>query len=292
MFRWRVPGWQVLIMAVGLSGSAAAFELAPHKDSLFAYPATLSTSLDGRIRTVAYDALRDINMRDEIPERRVHRRYVSLGVRRAEVELEGRSPAGPMRYFAVGERDRPKLITLYLHGMGGSRKQGVDDFTFGGNFNRLKNLMAANGGLYLSPDFPDFDSAGAGWIAALIRHYHARSPSAPVFVACGSMGALLCYRLAGDPAMAGIVRGYVMLGAPPDSSLIGSPAFRARTPVFFGHGTRDRVYPVESIEKFVRQMDARAPGYPVQLVRFDGGSHGTPIRMTDWRATLNWMLGR
>jgi hypothetical protein len=25
-------------------------------------------------------------------------------------------------------------------------------------------------------------------------------------------------------------------------------------------------------------------------VRFETGTHGTPIRMTDWRETLNWML--
>ena len=28
------------------------------------------------------------------------------------------------------------------------------------------------------------------------------------------------------------------------------------------------------------------------LVRFETGTHGTPIRMTDWRDILNWMLAR
>ena len=31
-------------------------------------------------------------------------------------------------------------------------------------------------------------------------------------------------------------------------------------------------------------------GYPARFVRFETGTHGTPIRMTDWRETLNWML--
>ena len=30
--------------------------------------------------------------------------------------------------------------------------------------------------------------------------------------------------------------------------------------------------------------------YPATLSAGDGGTHGTPIRMTDWRDTLNWML--
>ena len=29
----------------------------------------------------------------------------------------------------------------------------MEDLRFGGNFNRLKNLMARNGGVYISPDF-------------------------------------------------------------------------------------------------------------------------------------------
>jgi hypothetical protein len=31
-------------------------------------------------------------------------------------------------------------------------------------------------------------------------------------------------------------------------------------------------------------------GYPTRFILFQTGSHGTPIRMTDWRETLNWIL--
>ena len=82
--------------------------------------------------------------------------------------------AGAVSHFAVGRTEGASIITIYLHGQGGSRKQGVDDFTFGGNFNRIKNLMADNGGLYLSPDFSDFGDKGAAEVAALIEHYAER----------------------------------------------------------------------------------------------------------------------
>ena len=98
--------------------------------------------------------------------------------------------------MAVGTTKDARIITLYLHGQGGSRKQGVDDFTFGGNFNRIKNLMADNGGLYLSPDFSDFGDKGAAEVAALIDIMRSKSPGAQVFVACGSMGGGLCWSLA------------------------------------------------------------------------------------------------
>ncbi len=183
-----------------------------------------------------------------------------------------------------------RFITVYLHGQGGSRKQGVDDFTFGGNFNRIKNLMADNGGLYLSPDFSDFGAGGTAEIAALIAHYSAKSPGAPVFVACGSMGGQLCWSLANDKTVAPRLSGLLLLGSLWDDGFLSSPAFKRRVPVFFGQGSRDPVFPVEKQEAFYRSIRAKAPGYPARFVRFETGTHGTPIRMTDWRETLNWML--
>ena len=40
----------------------------------------------------------------------------------------------------------------------------------------------------------------------------------------------------------------------------------------------------------IRAIKAAAPDYPIKFALFDSGSHGTPIRMTDWRLILNWML--
>jgi dipeptidyl aminopeptidase/acylaminoacyl peptidase len=50
------------------------------------------------------------------------------------------------------------------------------------------------------------------------------------------------------------------------------------------------VFPVETQEAFYKRV--KSAGYPVRFVRFESGTHGTPIRMTDWRETLNWMLGQ
>ena len=38
-------------------------------------------------------------------------------------------------------------------------------------------------------------------------------------------------------------------------------------------------------------MKTADPGYPIKLTIFDAGEHGTAIRLTDWAAVLNWMLG-
>ena len=278
-------------LVAGLA-SAAADGLAPFKDQLFAYPKTLGESDGGAYRVVDYQEMRDINGRDEIPERRVRAEYVSLSVRRQQSDRILDTGAGKVPHIAVGTDKGARFITVYVHGQGGNRKQGVNDFTFGGNFNRIKNLMADNGGLYLSVDFADFGPAGNAQVAAVIAHYAAASPRAPVFVACGSMGGAHCWMLAERNDMAARLGGLLLLGSHWNDAFLKSPAFKAKVPVFFGQGSRDPVFPVEKQEAFFRSILKRDPRYPAMFVRFESGSHGTPIRMSDWRETINWMLSR
>ena len=269
---------------------AGAQALKPFKDELFAYPGIISSEAGGGYLVVDYSEARDIDKRDQIPERRVKGNYISTGVRKVQKDLALNTDAGTIRHVAVGRTEGAMIITIYLHGQGGSRKQGVDDFTFGGNFNRIKNLMATNGGLYLSPDFSDFGDKGAAEIAALISHYAEKSPGAKIFVACGSMGGKLCWQLASNGAVAGRLSGLLLLGSLWDDGFLSSAAFKQKVPLFFGQGSRDTVFPAETQEAFYRSVLAKSPGYPARFVRFETGTHGTPIRMTDWRETLNWML--
>ncbi|MDZ5696467.1 alpha/beta hydrolase [Chelativorans sp. M5D2P16] len=280
----------LLCLLALLATPAEAWQLAPLKDRLFGYPDVLERRDDGAYRIIDYREMRDINGRDAVPERRVRGRYVDTAIRRLQRELVIETERGPVRHFAVGRVEGARIITVYLHGQGGNRHQGVDDFTFGGNFNRIKNLMGRNGGLYLVPDVPDFGAEGAARIAAFLSAYAARSPDAPVFLACGSMGGALCWRLAREPALLPRLKGLVLLGSMWDDGFLTTRAFRDRLPIFIGHGSRDEVFPIEKLEAFYRHIRARDPAYPVRFVRFETGTHGTPIRMTDWRETLNWML--
>ncbi len=288
----RIAGFAACaLLSLGISaGSAAAQALPSFKDNLFAYPGLLKNADAGAYSVVDYDKMRDIHQRDETPERRVHGKYISTGVRRLQQDLVAKTPAGDVRHFAVGTARDAKLIVIYLHGQGGSRKQGVDDFTFGGNFNRIKNLVAMAGGIYLSPDVADFGEKGADQIASLISLYATAAPRAPVFIACGSAGGALCWRLARDGEVAKRLGGLLLLGSLWDESFLTSAAFKRRVPVLLAQGSQDPVFPVEKMEQFYRLIGARSPGYPARMVRFETGSHGTPIRMVDWRETVNWML--
>ena len=280
----------VALLAMAAAAQADGFTLKPFKDELFGYPGILSSGDGGTYAAVDYREERDINERDRVPERRARAKYVSTDVREVQHDLSLKTDAGAIRHVAVGRTEGARLITIYLHGQGGSRSQGVDDFAFGGNFNRIKNLMAANQGLYLSPDFTDFGEKGAAQITALIDYYSAKSPDGRIFIACGSMGGGLCWELAEQRAVAARLGGLLLLGSFWDEGFLASPAFRAKVPVFFGHGSKDTVFPLARQEAFYRSIRAKSPDYPVRFVRFERGTHGTPIRMTDWRETLNWML--
>lgn len=276
------------LMFVVFTGSGLAAEVGSFKDELFGYSAILSEVDGGAYRVVAYDEQRDINGRDEVPELRVRSKYVALKVRRFQQELVAETAAGRVAHFAVGKTDGAKLIVVFIHGKGGNRKLGVNDYTFGGNFNRLKNLVVDAGGLYLSPD-ARFDDNGVARIRALVSDYAARSPGAPVVVACGSMGSSVCYGLSARPDLAAIISGYVVLSGYPDSDLLASAAVRQRKPYVFAQGSGDKVFEIAGMEAFFRQLRGKA-NYPAEFIRFEGGSHGTPIRMIDWRETLNWIL--
>lgn len=272
--------------------SAAAVTLAPYKDKLFGYGKVLERNADGSFLAIDYDEMRDINGRDTIPEHRVQGAYVSLGVRRQErqttIEQDGRRIA----VDETGPEKGARFAVVFVHGRGGDRRLGSNDWTFGGNFNRIKNLAVGNGGVYVAPSVPAFDAAGAADVAALIAHLAETSPDAEIVLSCASMGSFVCWRLAGDPATVDRLAGMMILGGVSDPGFAETPAFRRRLPMFFSQGSRDTVYAWQDQKSLFDRIRKADPGYPTRMVLFLTGTHGTPIRMTDWRVTLNWIFAQ
>ncbi|MCA1406803.1 alpha/beta fold hydrolase [Ensifer sp. IC3342] len=276
------------LLLVGLVAEAAALE--PYKDELFAYGDVLEESDGGDFRVIDYDELRDINGRDQIPERRVKRAYVSLGIKSAQVnetvDLGGR----PLDVMRVGPDRGAAFTVIFIHGRGGDRRLGANDFSFGGNFNRLKNLAVANGGTYYAPSVRSFDAQGVADITALIRFAAERSGGRPVVLACASMGSFICWGVAREQTAVAALGGMVIMGGAADPSFAESAAYKARLPMFFSHGSRDSIYRADDQVALYRSLKAK--DYPTRFVLFETGSHGTPVRMTDWRDALNWIARR
>ena len=270
-----------------LVSPAQSVELRGHKDRLFAYPGVVSVSADGAFIVVGYDKKRDIHQRDSEPERRVRSNYVSMGVKRHSRVAVHQANGREIETGLTGDYAKARFSVIFVHGRGGDQKLGMNDYTFGGNFNRLKNLMLQNGGAYLAPTITSFDQTGAQDVKALIV-----AGRAPVVLACASMGSIICSRLANDPDVIRHLAGMVLLGGAPDSGLASSAAVKARLPMVFTHGGDDTVYKWQDQKTVFDRIRNSSPDYPAQFVLFDTGSHGTPIRMTDWKLALEFVLGR
>ncbi len=270
---------------------AAGLRLAPWKDDLFKYPAILGTAYGGDYVKVGYVEQRDLYQRDVVPEKKTKPEYVDLDVKSVERDMVAKEGRTSVQFIATGKYEgNAKIVVMYVHGRGGNRGQGANDWMFGGNFNRIKNLMVRNGGVYLSPGFPRLNSRGVAQAKMLLLEYAKNSPGAPIFVACGSLGGQICWGLAADDEVASHIDGLLLLGSTSDDGFFKTAAFKRRMPVYLGHGTHDIVISWQSTEAFFKKFKQIDPKYPVKLALFDTGSHGTPIRMTDWRLILNWML--
>ncbi|MCZ8179586.1 MAG: alpha/beta fold hydrolase [Rhizobium sp.] len=268
--------------------SVRAETVGPFKDELFSAQTVIASLDGGDFTRVDYDEMRDINGRDSIPERRVKDRYVSLKVRRVQENQTLQLATGPMEVGRVGRDQGQAFTVIFIHGRGGDRRLGLNDISFGGNFNRLKNLAAENGGTYYAPSVRSFDDKGVAEVAALVAHAATQSGGKPVVLACASMGSFICWGLSRDPATVAKLSGMAILGGAPDPALPKSAAAKAKLPIWFTHGSRDSVYAADDQISIYRKL--RAAGQPVRFTLFETGSHGTPVRMTDWRTVLNWLI--
>ncbi|MCJ8521266.1 alpha/beta hydrolase [Rhizobium tarimense] len=274
-----------------LSGAPAFAQqgpLKPYKDALFSRFPVLESADGGAYEVIDYQELRDINERDQVPERRVKSSYVSTGVKQYQenetLQLGGRL----IEVTRVGKEKNAAFTVIFVHGRGGDRRLGANDYSFGGNFNRLKNLAVMNGGTYYAPSVTSFDESGAEEIALLIRHAFEQSRGRPVLLACASMGGMVCSHIARNREAVHYLSGLSVLGGPPDPGFLTTPAAKRRLPLYLSHGSADSVYPAEEQTGVYRKL--QAAGYPVRMTVFNTGGHGTPIRMTDWRKLINFLL--
>ncbi len=168
--------------------AAAALELKPFKDDLFAYPGIMESKDNGDWIKVDYRKERDIYERDDVPERKVKWQYVSQGVTWHQSFDTVDLGAGASSTFSPPARSASRIFSVvFIHGRGVDRKLGASDERFGGNFNRLKNLAVDNGGVYVAPTVQSFDAAARGrCLAALIQSLSRASGGNPVIIACAS----------------------------------------------------------------------------------------------------------
>lgn len=243
---------------------------------------------------VDYDRKRDLHDRDVVERQKVKPEYVDLATKSVESDFSIKVGGRNVEYTAVGKADGgASAIVIFLHGRGTDRSAGASDWIHGGNFNRIKNLMMRNGGVYISADFSDFGRRGTAEMKALVLDQAGRSPGAPVFLACGSWGGKICWRLIADADTGPLIKGVLFLDSEMNSDFVATAAKLPpgrRPAISISNTMEDWIVGYKSQLAFFQRMKKEVPGYPIRFVLFDAGTHGISLRMTDWREVLNWML--
>ncbi len=276
------------ILLLATAEGAAADMLKPFKDELFSNQTVIESHDNGAFQTIDYQEMRDINGRDQIPEKRVKPAYVDTGVRWKSQEDETLQLGDrKVDVTRIGPASKQAFTVIFIHGRGGDRRLGSNDYTFGGNFNRLKNLAYRNGGTYYAPSVKGFDSNGVADIAALIRYSYEQSGGRPVILTCASMGSFVCWGITRDAESVKRLKGMAILSGVTDPDFIKSAFYKARLPLWFTHGSRDPVYAAANQQALFEKL--YKAHYPTRFTLFETGNHGTPVRMTDWRKVLNWI---
>jgi hypothetical protein len=285
----------ILLLLAALAGAAEApYRLASYKDELFAYPKIIKTDYGGDFVMVEFIEERDVNGRDEIPLKKAFDKMVDLSVNEQKEDLKLNDGEGGVQFLAVGKtRGGAKVIVIFMHGLHGDRTLSMEDYRWGGNFNRLKNLMARNDGVFISPDFVGFGERAKRQMVALMKYYTETSPGAPIILGCASTSCKITYRMLEDPESAALLSGVVFFGGGAYHPFIESPVFKDPAkwvPIYIGHGSKDTTNNWVTLELFFKAIKKAQPDYPIRYDLFVDGVHGTPIRMSDWRMVINWML--
>jgi len=128
-----------------------------------------------------------------------------------------------------------------------------------------------------------------------MKAFAEKSPGVPIVAACASAGVALCIALAEDPESAKLLSGVLFLGASVKDFEISARVFtdaERHIPIFIGHGSKDTIVNWVTQEFFLKAVKAAVADYPIRFTLFVPGLHGTPMRMIDWRAVINWMLAQ
>ena len=268
--------------------------LRPFKNDQFVDTALLAEQDNGNYLEFDFNEMRDVNGRDEIPVKKALNKFVEISEQTNAKDLTLNFPAAnfataqaTITAAQVGTTRNAKFAVVFIHGAGGSKELGVNDWTFGGNFNRLKNLTLKNQGVYFSPTVT-FDMNGIQGTAEIIKHIKHESPNSKIILACGSAGSFICWNLLTTTQQAKNITSLVILGGAfaPDAPTLNA-IVKNQTTIILSHGTNDRVLNWREMEKAYNEIKNETPS---QLIIYRTGGHGTPIRMIDWYKTLTTIL--
>lgn len=271
------------------------------KDDLFAYKAIVSEEAEWKYKLISYSQKRDLEERDEVPEKKVSAEYRSI--EKFDIYKKDKTFSYNNKKISYVENTKAwvdikkedvKYLTIYIHGLNGNRWQWVNDYTFGWNFNRIQNLMLENNGSYIATEFSDFWVLWMSQVRELIKQKKKEYPNVKVYVACWSSGWAICWWLANNNEGNKLLNGLLILGSSSGNNWLNNKLLSTNRskllPIFIAHGEKDRVIGLQGQKNFFYSVLSKNKNYPIRMHTFTNWTHWTPIRMLDWKVVMEWMI--
>lgn len=254
------------------------------KDSMFKYHNWTWLDEKGFI-WVDYNQKRDLEDRDFIDVDQAFPEWVDLSLKDKEVAETYYDEPTMTNYPYYKISGWNKFLFIFIHWLNWNATWWFKDWTFNGNFNRLKHIAYYNEWTYISPTIKNFGQ-GARAFSRYIIEFKRKNPNAKIFIACWSSGGETCWRIYDDTTIP--LDWIFMLGSMPPFLWIES-ALKRNIPIYYWHGWKDKSMPLWwAIWTYLRLKENKKK---VKLEVFTNGVHGTPLRMVDYLSILRWMVG-
>lgn len=264
-----------------------------HKDDLFKYQWwILETYINWWIKLIDYSEKRDIEDRDIIDVDRVYDKYVEKINDKNKNDIFINTPYGWTNYWEVKDNniknENIELIVLYFHGAWWNRHQWVNDYTFWWNFNRIQNLMIKNNGVYISPDFKDFEWKWTVEMQILIYHLLKKYPNWKLIISWASSGWTILWNIVNksEKKLVDKISGLLLIWSVTNSKY----NINNRIPIYIWHWTKDSNISYKPLFSYYNEIKKQNSIYPIKIELFKNWVHWTPIRMINWRDSINWIL--
>lgn len=268
------------------------FQLNWFKDEIFWDRQILEIKLNWSWKMIDYSQKKYINDRDKIAWEIVKDEFIDMKVEKFieknSFEIEKWKK---FEYYELKDKSKDneskEVIVIYLHWHWWNKAQWMNDKSFWWNFNRLKNLILENNWIYITTDVDLWLNESLVWHILLIEKLKSEYKNAKIIIAWASNWWVFLWHLLNSSRINKFIDWAIFLWTILDNSKSYNFMIQNWIPLYIWHWTHD-FNPYKEKEEFIKIFNEQWWMWQVEI--FKNWVHWTPIRMIDWKETINWIL--
>lgn len=271
------------------------FQLKWFKDEIYSNIWILEMKLNWAWRLLDYSQKVYIDQRDKVAWEIVKDEFIDRKtekfVQQQTVEIEKWKK---FNYYEVKDSSEPdeekQVLVMYLHWHWWNKAQWMNNESFWWNFNRIQNLMIENHWVYITTDVELWSRESLVNHIILIEKLRWQYPKAKIIIAWASNWWVFLWQLIDSSRINRFIDWTIFLWTLLDTqhwSKWYNFMIQNWIPLYIWHWTHDH-NPYQEKENFIKIFNEQWWSWKVDI--FNNWVHWTPIRMIDWKETINWIL--